>query len=56
MIAGAALRVARWATSPGGAYDGSAATGLKKIPDWTSVDLGLRYATALGGKPVTLRA
>lgn len=40
----------------GASYAGSAVTGLKKIPDWTSVDLGLRYATALGGKPVTLRA
>nr|WP_276081533.1 TonB-dependent siderophore receptor [Methylobacterium sp. GC_Met_2] len=96
VIAGATLLDARWAKSPGGAYDGSpatgaprfqattglewdvpflrgltgtatlvytgasyagsAATGLKKIPDWTSVDLGLRYATAIGGKPVTLRA
>lgn len=28
----------------------------QKIPDWTTLDLGLRYATRLGGRPLTLRA
>ncbi|MCJ2087107.1 TonB-dependent receptor [Methylobacterium sp. E-005] len=40
----------------GASYAGSAATGPKTIPGWTSVDLCLRYATVLGDKPVTLRA
>lgn len=41
----------------GGSYAGTAFQAvLQKIPDWTSIDVGLRYATALGDKPVTLRA
>jgi iron complex outermembrane recepter protein len=40
-----------------GSYAGTAFQAvLQKIPDWTTVDLGLRYATTLGDKPVTLRA
>ncbi|RYF44607.1 MAG: TonB-dependent receptor, partial [Comamonadaceae bacterium] len=27
-----------------------------RVPAWTVVDLGARYATRLGGTPVTLRA
>ena len=42
----------------GSSYAGTALTRavIPSIPDWTTVDLGLRYAMALGGKPVTLRA
>ncbi|MCJ2134886.1 TonB-dependent siderophore receptor [Methylobacterium sp. J-026] len=32
------------------------AAAFSKIPDWTTVDLGLRYATLMQDKPVTLRA
>ncbi|WP_449410525.1 TonB-dependent receptor [Methylobacterium komagatae] len=28
----------------------------QKIPDWTTLDLGLRYGTTLQGRPLTLRA
>ena len=28
----------------------------KRIPDWTRFDIGARYATRAGGRPVTLRA
>ncbi|MCJ2014358.1 TonB-dependent receptor [Methylobacterium sp. J-076] len=42
----------------GSSYAGTTFTRLpfSKIPDWTSVDLGLRYTTRVGDKPVTLRA
>lgn len=39
----------------GASYAGDGPPGLQKIPDWTSIDLGLRYATALSGKLATLR-
>ncbi len=42
----------------GSSYAGTTFTRLpfSKIPDWTTVDLGLRYATAVQGRPVTVRA
>jgi len=42
----------------GSSYAGTSFTKLafSKIPDWTSVDLGLRYTTRVQDKPVTLRA
>lgn len=29
---------------------------ILKFPDWTRVDIGARYATAINGRPVTIRA
>jgi len=42
----------------GSSYAGTTFTTLpfSKIPDWTSLDLGLRYTTLVRDKPVTLRA
>ena len=42
----------------GSSYAGTTLTkaAFSKIPDWTSVDLGLRYTTLVRDKPVTLRA
>ncbi|MDF2600485.1 MAG: TonB-dependent siderophore receptor [Methylobacterium brachiatum] len=42
----------------GASYAGTTFTNLpfSKIPDWTTLDLGLRYATLLQDRPVTLRA
>ncbi|MCJ2122630.1 TonB-dependent receptor [Methylobacterium sp. J-077] len=42
----------------GASYAGTTFTNLpfSKIQDWTTVDLGLRYATLVQDKPVTLRA
>jgi iron complex outermembrane receptor protein len=31
-------------------------TNTKSIPDWTRFDIGARYATRMGGRPVTFRA
>lgn len=38
----------------GGQYIDAANT--QKIPSWTRFDIGARYATRIGGKPLTLRA
>ena len=42
----------------GASYAGTTFTDLPfpRIPDWTTLDLGLRYATLVQDKPVTLRA
>ena len=42
----------------GSSYAGTTLTraAFSRIPDWTTLDLGLRYATLLQNRPVTLRA
>ncbi|MRT32770.1 TonB-dependent receptor, partial [Xylella fastidiosa subsp. multiplex] len=32
------------------------AANILRVPGWTRLDIGARYATKMGGKPVTFRA